>query len=84
MGNKERMIWNLAWRCHLSHGQDFWAEHGVNIFTQFVKLAEQWFPERGARRSGAPIMANPQAWEMECEAYVTNLLRSSVPSITAQ
>jgi hypothetical protein len=45
MGKRETMTWDLAWRYHRQYGQDFWAEHGVNIFTKFVELSEELKPE---------------------------------------
>jgi hypothetical protein len=73
MGNRERMIWDLAWDCHRRHGPDFWAQHGVNIFTKFVELAERWMPQSAARPSGALIQPDPRGWEMACERYVREL-----------
>jgi hypothetical protein len=73
MGDRERMIWSLAWHYHLRYGQDFWADHGVNIFTKFVALAQRWMPDRAARFRGVFTRPNPQAWRMACEAYVKSI-----------
>jgi hypothetical protein len=84
MGTRETMTWDLAWRYHRRYGQEFWAQHGVKIFTKFVELSEELKPEGYTPRSRAVLRSNPEAWEMACDAYVTELLQSSLPSITAQ
>jgi hypothetical protein len=84
MGKRETMTWDLAWRYHRRYGQDFWAQHGENIFPKFGELSEELKPEGFTRRSRAVFPPNPEAWERACEASVTDLVRSFVPSITAQ
>jgi hypothetical protein len=81
MGNREMMIWDLAWRYHCRFGQVFWALHGARIFTRFVELAHRWNPERPAGPFEPLILPNLLAWEMDCDMYVAQLQGSSWPRI---
>jgi hypothetical protein len=79
MGNRELMIWDLAWRYHCRYGRDFWARHGADIFTRFVELAARWKPERPAGPLEPFIMPNTLPWEGDCAMYVAELRGDAMP-----
>jgi hypothetical protein len=38
IGNREKMIWYLAWRDDGRYGQDFWAQQGVDSSNRILRL----------------------------------------------